>query len=1529
MGVMLYSTGCADYDEDITALSNKVDQLISGEIQPLKADLAKVKSDLEAAIAAAKAELEGVHQKDVKALQEADAALDTKLATANDKILDLEEALNEEVEALEADIAALNTAIEAAKKAAADGDAALKAELEKQISALSTKLDALETKLNGDIAKLREDAEKAIAAANAAIDAVEDRAAALEAADEAFAEELKTIKADIKAIQDDLAAKYDELTKAVANLKDQVSENTKDIAALEENLSKLSETVEGINTTLGEHLAAYAKFEAATNSKIAAIEGQISDINGAIETINGTLEDLQKQIDDNDADIEDIYTQIDLLVKADAAMNEAIGALETDLSDLKANLKTELEKAFGDVYDTIDALSEDLNGQLTEVRGELAGQKEALTKLQGALDAEKAAREAEDKKLSDALTALQEELNDQVEALNGRIDEVEAAYKAADEQLQANLDAAVETLNDAIADAIDESKAYTDEEIANLKAQLTDQHKKDITALADRVNDVRNELVGMIDKVYEDMDAMYADLNKAINCLNKSVEEIKADIDAILNRVQSVVYIPEYSDGKATVEWAAYITGIDEQNKQLAYNIMPKTSHIDFQIYPAECAEALAEAWNNADEDLKSFLSFDWTGVTVRSGEEVSFDIEAVEADEEGVLHIDFKAYELSKSFYSLAIMPVAEIIDPALGEIIDSNEIANYIKVVQVPNTKGYSISLVIDNELENISSSYVNLICDVEPETFVARLFVNGDDCSDAIEEITDNSYPTFTIPYTDRLAYNVVFTDDEDGIADGTTDTHKYEIPEVKFYEIHTDEFYSWTDLNEKGYNVERPDFKFWSVFAEETDAAYFNSFVALTNGMAEIGLPGALPEDEWLWALAGESLQVGPDFNFATKLNLTDEANAESVGTMMALNIAYDVMGVELSTGEIIKIGKAVGEAAGTVADIVWSFEEDVDVDAERFAGNDADYYRTVDVTIDEENAKLYDFAGKYSEFIQSTVEATVAEVAEDGTETEVEGVVATLAANADENVTLAIDGFEFDKTYKLTFLYELESIDITVEVLVNTIDRSREAVTLSKEHSIEYTHRPTINATKESNEEYGIEPMKLDTLYDLIVARDAEIGVEYPAEADFLKSIFDDNKTFEDPKKVVVDNKLYWFGMDEATQTPGNIQGQIAFLEMLGRGAAYLGVNGADRAAYVRYHSLSWNNVNHKRIEYTQTYKTWYGQEVILKYTLNFDIPTKYDFKHNRLWVFETDGYYSNVKARYMTYKDGRNEVDTYSKALTSFSVYDVDMERAFDVVETLEDGTQKIMTPEEIAAANLTVKFEFVTAPEDPNIKFIDEDEDGDYNTISYGGKDEKVYVIGKLFMSGDVQLPTSFDTAKEGEDAPKYSKYHVNQFNPLCDLSINEAAPKKVEVTEVKKYSVDVIDYFDLFEAREGNKTAYVWADGSKVNLIDHETKTWMKGDGTNGWYKNKTRTDIYGLTAQFEMVSTIPDEFKNAFYWDPANGLLEFDASKTIEMATDVPVTIKMSVELPWSKVESNEVTIVFGPKSKVVAPEETPAE
>lgn len=1459
MGVMLYSTGCADYDEDIRDLNNRIDQLVSGEIQPLKADLVKVKSDLEAAIAAAQAELKNIHEVDIANLKSADEALDAKIGVANDKILDLEEALNEEVEALEADIAALNTAIEAAKQAAKDADAALKEELVKQIAdlntELSTKLATLETKLNGDIAKLREDAEKAIADANAAIDAVEARADALEAADKDFAEELKAIKADIKAIQEDLAAKYDELTKAVANLKDQVSENTKDIAALEENLSKLSETVEGINTTLADHLVAYAQFQATVEGKIATIESDIEAIEGTIESIEGTIEDLQEQISDNDADIEDIYEAIAVLVQADIDMKNLHENLVADIEEYRASLEAELKAAFGDVYDKISDLTDAHNKLVRDTKANFTAAAIVMEQLADALEAEAINRTARDNQLSAQLEALATELDAQVDAINIRVDAIEEAYKAADEQLQANLDAAVETLNDAIADAIDESKAYTDEEIANLKAQLTDQHKKDITDVVEMVNNYRNELVGEIEKVREEMDAMYADLNKAINCLNKQVADIKDQIDAILNRVQSVVYVPEYSDGKATIEWAT-----------IAGTVFEGTSSIEYQVYPADCAVALAEAWNNAEVDNKSFLTFDWKGVAVRS-EETTFEIVAVEGSEDGILSIDFEARGLADEFYT----------DGGAG-------------------SQGYSISLVIANETATLSSCYTNVIANTKYDSFQPALYniIDG-------APVVLNGLESITIPYTDKSAYDLLKDVD------------------VRYYDLNNEAYYTWYEVADMGYEVERPEFKFNGIASgiDEAAAAYFNYYLKLTNGKVDVSLPGAFPEDQWLWELIGDGIQAGPDFKFIPVVNLTEEATSESVGSMLAATISYLASGKELSTVAQVIIGKAIGEADATVADIVWTFDEDVDVDAAIYAAASDEvpaYNRTaLAVTIDEETAQLHDFTGKYSEFIDPSVTATVVEVAEDGTETEVDGVTATLAADAEEKVSLDINGFAWDKNYKLTFVYELDAIDITVEVLVNTIDRSRETIVINGSSDIKFRpNKPNISETKESNEEFGIVPLSLDGLYDMIIASNADAAVVYPSKEDFYESIFDDN-SFTNEDKVQVNNLIYGWGyQDKENYSPGAIKGTYKFVSRF-MGNTFLVVNDADRTAYIRHKATAYS-YNVEKVHFNQTFYTWYGQEVVLDYVLTFTVPTNYDFVHSDAFVFSDNGYYSNVKGRYGTYITGEgNVVDTYTRALLNFSVYEVDMDAAFRVVE-LDETTGEIvkyLTAEDLEALSMEATFDFVEEPKDANIVF-------NGNKLNYRGTDKSVRVAGKLTMMGDVELPTSFDEGKT------YAEYKVNQFNPLCDLSINPDAPQYIEVTESQVYTVYAIDYFDLFESREGNGTPYVWEDGFKVNLIDHSTGDWLKGNGTNGWYKNMSRTSIYELTSEFKMTSEIPAEYAQYFSWNETAGELTFNASNQLAMANPIKVTIQMSVDLPWAELKPAEVTITFGPKAGAVTPD-----
>lgn len=1509
MGVMLYSTGCADYDEDIKSIHEQINQLISGEIQPLKADLAKVKSDLEAAIAAAQAELKNIHDVDIANLKAADAALDAKIGVANDKILDLEEALAEEVKALEADIKALNTAIEAAKKAAADADAALKAELVKQIAdlntELSTKLATLETKLNGDIAKLREDAEKAIADANKAIDEVEKRADALEAADEAFAEELKAIKADIKALQDDLAAKYDELTKAVENLQAQIDANKTAIEANANNISKLFADVEkltagleaanasiaAVNGTLINHINEFARYQVTVEGKIGAIQSQIDQINETIKNVEEELiPALEAQIaanaeliNLNAADIaanaaalesfkKEATKTLENLLAADEAFRTMINTLFGDVASLKGDVAalyaqiSASEKALAEQINTyydqllakINAVDEKHTENYKTTLAELEAINAALLKVRNDLAAEAQARVDGDNAINTRIDILIQKYDTAIRQVNERVDAVEEALAKHVEAFEAYKKEVAEVIiPDAIAKAVAKANEYTDVKVAELKAELTEQHQKDIEALQQQVSDY---LMLLMEAVDAELEAVW----EAINSVEDRVAVNEEQIAAILDRVQSVVYVPKYSDGKATIEWAAIESYSDTQ--EFACTVIEGTSHIDYQVYPAECAEALAEAWNNAEEDLKSFLTFDWTGVTVRS-EETSFEIVAVEADEEGVLHIDFQARGLADEFYTAGR-----------------------------PGSQGYSISLVIANENANLSSCYTNLVANTEYLSITPGLFYveNGDPA--AAPEWIDHSQVDLTIPYTDKSVYKLM-----EGL-------------ELLYVDA-DGEYYKWYDLADEGYEVERPDFMYKGAYEPDPDArAYFCYFVALSNGMIEVNMPNATvgeesAEGKFLLEAANGGLQLTNDFNFVPRVNLTEEATSESVGSILGATVRYLASGVELNTGMVVKIGKAIGNAAGTAADIRWTYTEDAAVDA----GEEATYSRdAVAVTIDEDNANLHDFAGKYSAFIDSAVKAAVVEVAEDGTETEVEGVVATLAADEEENVTLAIAGFEFegDKTYKLTFVYELESIDITVVVMVNTLDRNRQKVTLNAEDEVVLYKNIKFAAEKRAE---GDETAPADMIVDVHTVIASRLNGIYP-EADVYNEDVFVNNPYTETSTITV----WGFGSEnedgDETKTIEE-SWKINFV-----------LDGGVLEAYVGFAYSSFDFAVEKA-KYVKNITLWYGQEIELVYDVTFTVPTNYDFKHNDLWVYDTNGYFSQVKPRYRGLTASRYEVDTNTRLLYDFSVEDVDMDTAFDVVDTAADADEPL-TDEQLAELGITTKFFFVEEPEDDNIKFVP-----GTNAIAYNGKDNSVHVAGKLMMShsngASFELPTSFD------EGGIYAGYIVKKFNPLCDLSINPNAPKKIEVTEAKVYTVKAIDYFDLFESRDGSGTPYVWADGFKVNLIDHETKTWMIGNGkpssvetSNGWYNTRNREQVYKMTSEFSLGAEIPAQYKNNITWIPEEGIISFDASKNIALAKDVVIPVKLSVDLPWAYTEKT-VEITFGKADTVVTPEETPAE
>ena len=215
MGVAFAVVGCTDYDEDIKNVNDRIDQVIAGQIDPLKLDLEKAVADLTAAQAALETEIKAAHKEDVDALTAADAKLQAAVDEANAAIIALKDELNNKINGVEADltekinaaeekIAEANTAIEELQ---ADVEALNKKdeELAKELADLKSELETLGTDLKALIAKNAEDIEALnknfanhIATFTEFQATVNGKIAALEAKDKEIDAAIETINASIE-----------------------------------------------------------------------------------------------------------------------------------------------------------------------------------------------------------------------------------------------------------------------------------------------------------------------------------------------------------------------------------------------------------------------------------------------------------------------------------------------------------------------------------------------------------------------------------------------------------------------------------------------------------------------------------------------------------------------------------------------------------------------------------------------------------------------------------------------------------------------------------------------------------------------------------------------------------------------------------------------------------------------------------------------------------------------------------------------------------------------------------------------------------------------------------------------------------------------------------------------------------------------------------------------------------------------------------------------------------------------------------
>lgn len=522
------------------------------------------------------------------------------------------------------------------------------ADYAEDIKDVNNRVDQEVATLTGALQKAVEDAQKANDALQAEIDALETQLAGVETELTGVKSELEQAKKDLADLQSKAATK-EELAALEAKVATK-AELAEQLAALQTELESQIGAVEARVKANEDAIAALQSFVNGFNGDLAAAGyANFAQVLAALNTLKANYE--QHLVDFDNYKAEAAKALADAVAELEAAYKAAI-------AELKAELVEKIETA--DAY---------LQGQIDDLVEDLAAAVEDITELQadmiaveGRLDAAETAIAAN----ADAIATAQEDikdLKDADEALDKKIGETKAALEAA-------LAEAVELLEASIED---------------LQGQI-DETNAALATLTKNFNDLR------------------ADYDKFVAEVNAKLDALTANVEGLLNRIQSVVYVPEYTDGKITVKNVTF-------GNDAASMVLCGYAKIQYDIYPAYAAEALATSYK------EGMLSFNHEDLKTRAAHE--FDILAVNYKGNGRVELEVLLHNFNLATENVA---VSLVVNAPEGDKTASNLSSCYAQLY-ASDEVAYNVSMnLYDAETKAISEAYTKQM-PYDSEEFIAE--------------------------------------------------------------------------------------------------------------------------------------------------------------------------------------------------------------------------------------------------------------------------------------------------------------------------------------------------------------------------------------------------------------------------------------------------------------------------------------------------------------------------------------------------------------------------------------------------------------------------------------------------------------------------------------------------------------------------------------------------------------------------------------------------------------------------------------
>lgn len=394
-------------------------------------------------------------------------------------------------------------------------------------------------------------------------EALKELAAKLEA-DYATKQALAAAQEALNAKDGDLQAAIDEVKKSLEGY------------ATNDAVNAVLAHVTELEAALG---AAQEEVNAALAGLQAALETAQEEIYGRIETVEETLSASLVLIEDLAAEDEQIWNAFNTL-------QETVSTLNTLLEDQTAE--------HDQIYQQIQTVTETLSTVITMLEDYATKQEveEVYTKINTV--------EEFITGLTNRVVDVEDALAIHLAAFEAYKLSVEEAIALATEDMQEYLTQMLNVTNDQIAEITELQEALV---------QRIDTLEKFCTNIINNYQTADEELLALIVETKNELTTV---VNNILNYLS----DMQGQIDDLAARVQSLVFIPEYSDGKATIEWGLLIDNDSAVNfilKNIATRqnlVLFKDLVVDFLKEVKDIAVELGRpVVDYADKTIDQFIS--------------------------------------------------------------------------------------------------------------------------------------------------------------------------------------------------------------------------------------------------------------------------------------------------------------------------------------------------------------------------------------------------------------------------------------------------------------------------------------------------------------------------------------------------------------------------------------------------------------------------------------------------------------------------------------------------------------------------------------------------------------------------------------------------------------------------------------------------------------------------------------------------------------------------------------------------------